>query len=91
MYSKLTSIKTFLFLCFFLLNLDFLSAQINLCEGFYVNLNGDTVKGKVDYLNWIITPDKINFTTSGLEKDIIPLLPKELKSFKFFRKERSEL
>lgn len=90
MYLKTISFKAFYFSCFFCLSCNFLSAQINLCEGFYVNLNGDTVKGKVDFQNWLSNPDKINFTTSGLDKDIKPLSPNELKLFKFFRKDKFE-
>jgi hypothetical protein len=66
------------------------SAQINLCEGLYVNTKGDTIKGKIDNQNWVSTPKSIGFTSTGLEEDIKILTPKEVKFFKIIRKDKFE-
>lgn len=48
-----------LFIGIFIMSNSF--SQENYLNGYIIQLNGDTLKGFVDYRNWKINPDKINF------------------------------
>jgi hypothetical protein len=54
-------------------------AQQNFQSGYIINLNGDTVRGKIDYRNWSFNPSKITFaSSSGMTQEFRPL---EIKGF----------
>ncbi len=55
-------------------------AQPNYHEGFVVKNNGDTLKGYVNYREWLYSPTSIEFRP-GNDKDIIRFGPEAIKSF----------
>lgn len=89
MYYSIISFRTFISSLFFIITVH-LQAQINLCEGFYISLEGQMIKGKIDNQEWVSNPDFIQFTATGLEKDMKPLFPKDVKSIHIIRKDKFE-
>jgi hypothetical protein len=54
-------------------------SQQNFQNGFIINLNGDTIRGKIDYRNWSFNPSKIAFVaSSGKIQEFGPL---DIKGF----------
>jgi len=55
-------------------------SQKNFSPGYVINLNGDTIKGYVDYKNRNVNPDKIDFK---LKTDEMPIKysPEDIKEF----------
>jgi hypothetical protein len=56
-------------------------AQEKFLPGYVINLKGDTIFGFVDYRNWKINPDKINYKESTGNK-IIEYSPSDIIEFK---------
>jgi len=67
-----------IFICFFALQFCF--SQENLLPGYIVQLNGDTVKGHIDYRNWEKNPSKVSFT-EDVNKTKMRYSPLDIKSF----------
>jgi len=57
-FSRISKSLFLAFLCLFSLNL---TAQENFITGFVVSLNGDTVKGLIDFRDWKENPKKVVF------------------------------
>jgi hypothetical protein len=57
-------------LSFVLFNVLPVSAQKNLTEGGVITLKKDTLKGKIDYREWNLNPDRINFTDAKGNRSI---------------------
>src|SRR5580704_2539084 len=55
-------------------------AQPNYHEGFVVKNNGDTLKGYIDYREWVYSPTSIEFKPSN-GNDITKFGPEAIKSF----------
>jgi hypothetical protein len=79
-----------LLLLIFILPL-FSSAQSNYKPGYVVNLKGDTIKGFIDYREWLTNPNSINFKTTLADKiqkqstgDIIAFTVSGLESYQLY-------
>lgn len=76
--------RLLLILCFFYSPITF--AQIALSDGFVIFKDQtDTVKGKIEYLNWSVNPIKIRFQQTG--QDIKEVATSALESFGIYGKE----
>ncbi|MEP2023051.1 MAG: hypothetical protein ABJH98_02215 [Reichenbachiella sp.] len=70
----LKSLITVLFLSVLLFNCQFAIGQKNFQPGYILTLGGDTIRGQIDYRNWKINPDQINFIDpSSIEQTFSPL------------------
>lgn len=56
-------------------------AQSNYKPGYVVTLKGDTVKGFIDYREWGMTPESIDFKVALTDKNIAKYTPEDLNSF----------
>ena len=56
-------------------------AQSNYHAGYVLKNNGDTIKGYIDYREWVFNPDAINFKTSIDDKQPITFNPETIKKF----------
>ena len=70
-----TVLSCFLFLPFFLF------AQSNYKNGYIITLQGDTLKGFIDYQEWIKNPIAINFKSALQEKTVQEFTPATIKYF----------
>jgi hypothetical protein len=61
------SIKTLVPIFFFLLSVFTTTAQVNFVAGAIVKLNGDTIKGEIDYQQWVYNPKTIRFRANASE------------------------
>lgn len=76
---KFNSFRCFLlFLAFFSITPIF--AQENFVPGYILKLNGDTLKGFVDYRNWAKSPDKIRFKLVQTT-DVVRYKPVDIMGF----------
>ena len=62
-----------------ILAFQFTFSQRNYLQGYVVSLNGDTVRGQIDYRGWETNPNRIEFKTSNNE--IKSYTPIEIKGF----------
>jgi Outer membrane protein beta-barrel domain len=60
-------IKTLVPFFFFLLSVFTTTAQVNFVAGAIVKLNGDTIKGEIDYQQWAFNPKTIRFRANASE------------------------
>jgi hypothetical protein len=77
--TKIFKSLSFLILTTFL-SLNVYSQQ-NFVPGYVVTVQGDTLKGSVDYRNWDKNPDKISFVLEG-KTTPEQYSPLDIKSFK---------
>ncbi len=64
----------------FLLYLSTCFSQRNFQPGFIVEEEGDTIQGFIEYHDWIINPEKINFKKSLAEPPVL-LKPGDIDKF----------
>jgi hypothetical protein len=57
------------------------SAQVNLKRGFVVTSQGDTLKGYLDYKEWIKTPKSVSFNATPANKDKQDFTPLNCRYF----------
>jgi hypothetical protein len=65
--SDMYRIKTLVPFLFFLLSVLTTTAQANFVAGAIVKLNGDTIKGEIDYQQWAYNPKTIRFRANASE------------------------
>jgi hypothetical protein len=61
------SIKTLVPIFFFIISVFTTTAQENFVAGAIAKLNGDTIKGEIDYQQWVYNPKKIRFRANASE------------------------
>jgi hypothetical protein len=71
---------TNLFILLGLFSASTLLAQENYVSGYIIKLNGDTLKGFVDYRNWAKSPDGIRFKVT-ITSDYVRYKPSEIIGF----------
>lgn len=55
----------------FFINLHFIQSQSNWSKGYYINLQGDTVRGMIEYKKWREQPNSFRFKPNGAKNEII--------------------
>ena len=70
-----------IFIFLFILAPSVLFAQSDYYEGNVVKSNGDTVKGFMEYHEWIYSPKSINFKINKNDHDILSFNPNTIRSF----------
>lgn len=55
-------------------------AQENFSPGYIISLQGDTLKGLIDYRNWVINPKKVSFKEEE-KMDLVEYTPLEINQF----------
>ncbi len=77
-----------LFYFFLLLFLpSILFAQSNYNEGFVIKANGDTLKGFINYQEWTISPQFIDFKVNKSDKQALNFTPQAVRGFQITGKE----
>lgn len=78
-------------ICIVLINIFLpLSAQTNFVDGRIINNKGDTLKGQIDYQEWVYNPKKIRFRTDNFS-DGTYYTAKDIKGFTIgYKDERYE-
>lgn len=56
-------------------------AQDNYHAGYVINLNGDTTRGSINYREWSINPDLVEFKPELAGSSVIQLIPKSILEF----------
>ncbi|MTI30221.1 hypothetical protein, partial [Xanthovirga aplysinae] len=74
-------VKFILVLVYFLVIVNCSYGQENYLPGSLISIEGDTLKGFIDYRNWDYNPDEI-FFKSGEDGEIITYKPKDILGFK---------
>lgn len=72
-------ISTLLYLLVFLPGV--IKAQTNYHPGYIINLNGDTTRGAINYREWSLNPDQVEFRADGTNGSVIQLNPAGIRSF----------
>lgn len=62
---KFMNRKELIFLFAFILGCSQAFGQENYVDGYVVDLAGDTIQGQIDYQNWQLNPEKVNFKKQG--------------------------
>src|ERR1700743_2234688 len=57
-------------------------AQSNYHEGYVLKNNGDTVKGYIDYREWMISPKSIDFKIKKEDKNRLQFDPATIRGFR---------
>jgi hypothetical protein len=72
----------FLRLLFLGLTLPFVAlSQANYKPGYVLKLNGDTLKGYINYREWDITPGSVEFKSSVADKQPVKFFPATIRGF----------
>jgi hypothetical protein len=56
-------------------------AQSNYHDGYVLKNNGDTIKGYIDYREWMISPKSIDFKINKKDKQRLQFDPTTIKRF----------
>lgn len=64
----------------FLLSISVLNAQENFVTGYIISLEGDSIRGYIDYKNWNRNPSSIKFKTQS-SSEVINIKPKDIEEF----------
>jgi hypothetical protein len=79
------NVKTLALLFLFLFPVYSAIAQANYVASSIIQLNGDTLKGEIDYREWIYNPKTINFRANKNKKSQV-YKPNEIKGFTILSK-----
>ncbi len=69
--ANIKHLSTALFATLFFLISHVSNAQKNFLDGFVITAEGDTVRGQIDYRNWVINPSEISFKAADGKENVL--------------------